>query len=36
MDDILVYNKTWEEDLHHIQQVMHTLHQHKLYSNIEK
>jgi hypothetical protein len=25
MDDILIYNKTWEEHLQHIQQVMHTL-----------
>jgi hypothetical protein len=25
LDDILIYNKTWDEQLHHIQQVLHTL-----------
>jgi hypothetical protein len=36
LDDILIYNKTWAEHLQHIQQVMHTLRQHKLYTNLEK
>jgi hypothetical protein len=36
LDDILVYNKTWVEHLHHIQQVLHTLQQQKLYANLEK
>jgi hypothetical protein len=35
-DEILIYNKTWAEHLHHIQQVLHTLWQHKLYANLEK
>jgi hypothetical protein len=36
LDHILIYNKTWEEHLQCIQQVMHILQQHKLYSNLEK
>ena len=36
LDDILIYNKTCEKHLHHIQQVLHTLRQHKLYANLEK
>jgi hypothetical protein len=36
LDDILIYNKTWAEHLQHIQQVLHTLWQHKLYTNLEK
>jgi hypothetical protein len=36
LDDILIYNNTWEEHLDHIQQVQHTLWQHKLYANLEK
>jgi hypothetical protein len=36
LDDILVYNKSWAEYLHHIQQVLHTLQQHELYTNLEK
>ena len=36
MDDILIYSKTWAEHLQHIQQVLHTLRQHKLYANLEK
>ena len=35
LDDILIYNKTWEEHLQHIQQIMHTLKQHKLYAKLE-
>jgi hypothetical protein len=36
LDDTLIYNKTWAEHLQHIQQVLHTLWQHKLYTNLEK
>jgi hypothetical protein len=36
LDDILIYSKTWDEHLQHIQQVLHTLRQHKLYANLEK
>jgi hypothetical protein len=36
LDDILIYNKNWVEHLQHIQQVLHTLRQHKLYENLEK
>ena len=36
MDDILIYSKTWAEHLQHIQYVLHTLRQHKLYANLEK
>jgi hypothetical protein len=36
MDDILIYKKNWAENLHHIQQVLHTLRQHKLYAILEK
>jgi hypothetical protein len=36
LDDILIFNKSWEEHLQHIQQVLHTLQQHKLYANLEK
>jgi hypothetical protein len=36
LDDILIYIKTWAEHLQHIQQVLHTLRQHKLYTNLEK
>jgi hypothetical protein len=36
LDDILIFNKTWEEHLEHIQQVLGTLRQHKLYANLEK
>jgi len=35
-NDILIYNKTWAEHLQHIQQVLHTLRQHKLYVDLEK
>jgi hypothetical protein len=36
LDDILIFNKTWEEHMRHIQQVLITLRQHKLYANLEK
>jgi hypothetical protein len=36
LDDILIYSDTWAEHLQHIQQVLHTLRQHKLYANLEK
>ena len=36
LDDILIYSKTWVKHLQHIQQVLHTLRQHKLYANLEK
>ena len=35
LDDILIFNKSWVEHLQHIQQVLHTLCQHKLYANLE-
>jgi hypothetical protein len=36
LDDILIFNRTWEENMRHIQQVLNTLRQHKLYANLEK
>jgi hypothetical protein len=36
LDDILIFSRTWEEHMHHIQQVLSTLQQHKLYANLEK
>jgi hypothetical protein len=36
LDDILIFNQTWEEHLHHIRQVLQTLRQHKLCDNLEK
>jgi hypothetical protein len=36
LDDILIFNRTWEEHMQHIQQVLSTLQQYKLYSNLEK
>jgi hypothetical protein len=36
LDDILIFNHTWEEHLHHIRQVLQTLRQHKLCTNLEK
>jgi hypothetical protein len=36
LDDILVFNKMWEEQMRHIQQVSSTLQQQKLYANLEK
>jgi hypothetical protein len=34
--DILIFSKMWEEHMRHIQQVLSTLRQHKLYANLEK
>ena len=36
LDDILIYSRTWEEHLLHIQQVLNSLRQHQLYANLEK
>jgi hypothetical protein len=36
LDDILVFSRTWEEHMRHIQQVLSTLRQHKIYANLEK
>ena len=36
LDDILIFIQTWEDYLHHIQQVLHTLRQHKMCANLEK
>jgi hypothetical protein len=36
LDDILIFNKTWEGHMRHIQQVLSTLRQHKLYANLKK
>ena len=35
LDDILIFNKTWEEHLEHMQWVLGTLQQHKLYANLD-
>jgi hypothetical protein len=35
LDGILIQIKTWVEHLQHIQQVLHTLRQHKLHTNLE-
>jgi hypothetical protein len=36
LDDILIFNKTWEEHMQQIQQVLSTLRQQKVYANLEK
>ena len=36
LDDIIIFNRTLEEHMQHIQQVLSTLQQHKLYANLEK
>eukprot|EP00253_Pinus_taeda_P015620 PITA_15620 len=36
LDDILIFNQSLEEHLHHIRQVLQTLRQHKLCANLEK
>jgi hypothetical protein len=35
LDDILIFNRMWDEHIRHIQQVLSTLRQHKLYANLE-
>jgi hypothetical protein len=34
--DILIFSRTWEEHMRHIQQVLSTLRKHKLFANLEK
>ena len=36
LEDILIFSKTSVEHFHHIDQVLSTLQQHKLYANLEK
>jgi hypothetical protein len=36
LDEILMFNRTWEDHMWHIQQVLSTLRQHKIYANLEK
>lgn len=36
LDNILIFSRTWEENMQHIEQVLSTLRQHKLYANLEK
>jgi hypothetical protein len=36
LDEILIFSIMWEEHMRHIQQVLSTLRQHKLYANLEK
>ena len=36
LDDILIFNKSWEEHFQHIRQVLQTLQQHKLCANLAK
>jgi hypothetical protein len=36
LDDIMIFNQTWEEDLHDIRKVLQTLWKHKLKANLEK
>jgi hypothetical protein len=36
LDDILIFNRTWEEHMQHIQQVLGTLRKQKIYANLEK
>jgi hypothetical protein len=36
LDDILIFGRTWEDHLQHIEEVIPTLRQHKLYANLEK
>eukprot|EP00253_Pinus_taeda_P029555 PITA_29555 len=36
LDDILIFSQSWEEHLHHIQQVLQTQWKHKLCANLEQ
>jgi hypothetical protein len=36
LDDILIFIKTWEEHMQHIQRVLSTLRHHNIYANLEK
>ena len=36
LDDILIFNRSWEEHVRQFRQVLNTLHQHRLYLNMEK
>lgn len=36
LDNIIIFSKSWEEHLQHIQHVLQTLRQHKLCANLEK
>ncbi|XP_059066066.1 uncharacterized mitochondrial protein AtMg00860-like [Cryptomeria japonica] len=36
LDDILIFSKTWDEHLQHVEQVISMLQQHKPYANREK
>jgi hypothetical protein len=36
LDEILIFNRTCEEHMQHIQHILNTLRQHKLYANLEK
>ena len=35
LDDILIFSKTWEEHLQHVEQILSTLQDHGLYANKE-
>jgi hypothetical protein len=36
LDYILIFNRTWEEHMLHIQQVLSALRKHNIYVNLEK
>lgn len=36
LDDILIFSQSWEEQLHHIRQVLQTIQQQKLCANLQK
>ena len=36
LEEIIIFSKSWEEHLQHIQKVLQTLRQHKLCANLEK
>ena len=36
LDDILIFSRTWEDHLQHIEEVLSSLRQHKLYANLKK